>query len=299
MKPRRAWVVAAGFASVVACGRWIAPSSHARLVRAEAASIAVPDQDCLGCHADQADSLGHGVHRKVLGCQTCHGPGKQHIEEPPGHIVGAQKLRALGPSGQSEMCLDCHGSLLLPWTQGDHAAASLSCASCHADVVHFKVTEAVKPAADFRKQQGFCQQCHALDTLGFRQIFHHPVPEAAMDCTSCHSVHGRLERTVALGTNGPGECARCHRRQAETHVFEHPAMRDGCLACHQAHGSPLRALLTEPGNTLCLKCHLEASFPVIEGVDHSTLLARGGACYDCHVDVHGSNTDPSLLGRLR
>lgn len=282
-----------------ACSRWIAPSEHARVLRAEAGEVVVDDHDCQPCHADQVESLSHGVHRRTLGCQTCHGPGKQHIDEPPGHIAGAEKLRALARSGQSEMCLGCHGSMLVGWTGSDHANASLSCVSCHADVVHFKLADAVRPAADYRRQQGFCQQCHGLDTLGFRQVFHHPVPESAMECSSCHAVHGKLERAIAFDSSGAGACGRCHRRQAEARVFQHAAMQEGCLGCHQAHGSPLRGLLTEPGNTLCLKCHLQAGFPVIENVDHTTMLARGAQCYDCHVEVHGSNTDPSLLGRLR
>ncbi len=118
-----------------------------------------------------------------------------------------------------------------------------------------------------------------------------------MDCTACHAVHGQRERGLALDQRDT--CGRCHRRQVENHVFQHAALREGCLTCHAAHGAPLRALLTEPANTLCLKCHLQAGFPVIEAVDHTAMLAGGAHCYDCHVEVHGSNTDPTLLGRLR
>ncbi len=283
--------------AAVACSRWIAPSQHARLVQAEANGPAVDDHDCLPCHGDQGDTLAHTVHRNALGCQTCHGPGQQHVADPSGHIVRGQSLRSLPPGAQAEMCLACHGKMALGWPGSDHASAALPCFACHADTVHFKPVQAVKAPVAFRRQQPFCGQCHGLDTLGFAQIFHHPVPETAMDCTACHDVHGKLDRRLAIGRDGA--CGRCHRRQVETRIFEHEAMRDGCLTCHQAHGSPLRALLTEPGNTLCLKCHLQAGFPVIEGVDHTTLLARGALCYDCHVEVHGSNTDPSLLGRLR
>jgi DmsE family decaheme c-type cytochrome len=291
-------LLGSGLAIGLACSHLAASSEHARLLAAEAGTVAVDDADCLMCHADQGEELSHTVHRKVLGCQQCHGPGKNHVEDPPGHIAGAKSLRALSPFAQSEMCLGCHGSLALAWNGSDHASASVPCARCHSDVVHFKPSEAVKPLVAFRKQQGFCQQCHGLDALGFQQVFHHPVPEGAMDCTSCHAVHGKLQNDmVAVDESGP--CGHCHRRQVEHRVFQHAALREGCLTCHQAHGSPLRALLTEPANTLCLKCHLQAGFPVIEDVDHTTMLAGGARCYDCHVEVHGSNTDPTLLGRLR
>lgn len=281
----------------IACGHFAAPSEHAKLLETEAGTTAGDDNDCLGCHPEQAERLAQTVHRKTLGCQKCHGPGRQHMDEPPGHIAGAEKLRTLSPAVRSEMCLGCHGKMTLAWQGSDHAAGGLACVGCHTDVVHFQTNGEVKPPLAFRKQPGFCQQCHGLDTLGFAQIFHHPVPEGAMDCTSCHAVHGKLDRDMGLAQGGA--CGHCHRRQVENRVFQHAALREGCLTCHQAHGSPLRGLLTEPGNTLCLKCHLEAGFPVIEGVDHTAMLAGGARCYDCHVEVHGSNTDPTLLGRLR
>ncbi len=289
----------AGVAVGLACSHLRRPSEHTQLILAEAGGTAADDNECLGCHGDQGETLSHTVHRKALGCQQCHGPGRQHVEDTTGHIVGADKLRALSMSARSEMCLTCHGSLTLAWNGSDHAGAGLSCLGCHSDVVHFKPGDEVKAKVAFRKQQGFCQQCHPVDTLGFAQVFHHPVPEGAMDCTSCHAVHGKLDRDLPIDQEQGGTCRHCHRRQIAPHVFAHPALRDGCQTCHRAHGSPLRALLTEPSNTLCLKCHIKAGFPVIEGTDHSAMLAGGARCYDCHLEVHGSNTDPSLLGRLR
>lgn len=292
------WMLALGVTAGLACSHWLEASEHTTVVRAQTAgAVAVDDQTCIECHPDPGERLSHTVHRKVLGCQHCHGPGSQHVADPPGHVVNAATLMAMPASAQSEMCLGCHGQKLLGWSSSEHAAAALPCFSCHSDVVHFKTAEQVQAPAAFRRQAGFCNQCHRTDTLGFQQIFRHPVPEGAMDCSDCHAVHGKLERGLTLDEGG--SCGHCHRRQVQPHVFQHEALREGCTTCHQAHGSPQRALLSEPANTVCLKCHFQAGFPVIEGVDHTTLLARGALCYDCHIDVHGSNTDPSLLGRLR
>lgn len=294
---RVAWLAVLGLAAGIACARWMAPAEHGRVVQAETGGTAVDDADCLPCHAEQGERMSHTVHRHKLGCQACHGPGSAHVADPSGHIVGAARLRALPAAAQSDMCLGCHGQMAMAWGGSEHASAALPCFSCHSDVVHFRPADAVQPPLAFRRQQGFCNQCHRLDTLGFQQIFHHPVPEGAMDCSDCHTVHARPERALTLDQDG--KCARCHRRQVNTYVFSHQAMREGCLTCHQAHGSALRSLLAEPANTVCMKCHFQAGFPVIEGVDHTNYLARGGLCYDCHTDVHGSNADPSLLGRLR
>ncbi len=289
-------LLAGGFG--VSCARWLGqPSEHTRLVRERAGATRVDDAACAACHPDAADRLDKTVHRKVLGCQRCHGPGGEHMAEPPQHIVGAAALRALPPYAQSQMCLDCHGALTMPWSNADHATADLTCVECHTDVVHFKPDTQTRARVAFRRQEGFCNQCHRADTLDFLQVFHHPVLEGAMDCTACHAVHGKLERGIVL--DRASACGRCHPRQVEPRVFEHPALREGCQTCHQPHGSPLRALMTEQGNTVCLKCHFQAGFPVIEGVDHTAYLSRGALCYDCHVEVHGSNTSPTFLGRLR
>jgi DmsE family decaheme c-type cytochrome len=282
----------------LSCAHWLGqPAEHTQLIAKQAGTSTVDDSACASCHADQADRLGKTVHRKALGCQRCHGPGGEHMADPPQHIAGATELRALPAFAQSQMCLGCHGALTLPWSHADHATAGLTCVECHTNVVHFQSTSQTRAPVAFRRQEGFCNQCHRADTLDFQQIFHHPVPEGAMDCGDCHAVHGKQERGFTLvGNSG---CGRCHRRQVEPRVFEHPALREGCQTCHQAHGSPLRALLTEQGNTVCLKCHFQSGFPIIEGSDHTTYLSGGALCYDCHVEVHGSNTDPTFVGRLR
>jgi predicted CXXCH cytochrome family protein len=94
-------------------------------------------------------------------------------------------------------------------------------------------------------------------------------------------------------------CAECHREQTKPHVFEHEAMRDGCMTCHQPHGSVNPKMLAERDNNLCLKCHAQTQSTTgeiyIGKEPHGANLALGG-CWSagCHTAVHGSNVNPHL-----
>ena len=141
---------------------------------------------------------------------------------------------------------------------------------------------------------------------------HHPVLEGKLNCTHCHDPHG----SDIMKAAGSGlamarlneSCAPCHREQAKPHVYEHAAMREGCITCHVPHGSINPKMLVERDSNLCLKCHAQTQGPgvpagqiVIGTVNHSVLgnapgfLSRG-ACWSagCHPAVHGSSVSPNL-----
>jgi predicted CXXCH cytochrome family protein len=96
-------------------------------------------------------------------------------------------------------------------------------------------------------------------------------------------------------------CSQCHREQSRPFVFEHPAMREGCVACHTPHGSITDKLLVERDVNLCLRCHAQNQSPLAPGrivigkEDHTDYL-KFGTCYSagCHTAVHGSNVSPKL-----
>jgi len=52
---------------------------------------------CLECHEDIQNQLFKGEH-KTIGCETCHGVGKEHSENPDAKLV------KIGDNG----CLRCH-----------------------------------------------------------------------------------------------------------------------------------------------------------------------------------------------
>jgi DmsE family decaheme c-type cytochrome len=141
---------------------------------------------------------------------------------------------------------------------------------------------------------------------------HHPVLEGKMSCSDCHNPHKgiaikgggtNIQQTLKAGGFaflGRNEtCFECHTQQRGPFVYEHEAVRQGCVVCHSPHGSVNQRLLNERNATLCLKCHFqeqkEPGHIFIGDVDHSSFLQQG-TCWSagCHEEPHGSNVTPLL-----
>ncbi|HVO30679.1 MAG TPA: cytochrome c3 family protein [bacterium] len=283
----------------VGCARWLhAGGELAALHNRDAEAQPIGDENCLDCHSTVGGFFETSIHKKVLGCETCHGNGEKHASDGPGHIANAADLRSMSAYGKSSMCTECHKDRRASWPESAHSKAGLACFECHTDAVHFTQETNVKPPSQFKDEPGrFCEQCHADDVAMANQPFRHPMGDGEVTCNDCHAVHGedafRMEKSAGAG------CVTCHADEASPKVFRHGGMDDGCVTCHSPHGSSNAALLKETGNGLCLSCHLEPGFPTIANVDHRDKLASGAHCLDCHVEIHGSNSDPSLLGRIR
>src|SRR5262245_28713368 len=77
----------------------------------------VGTETCKTCHEDQFNSFAHTSHSKladlgswkdkITGCESCHGPGKKHVEGDgdPTKIINFKNMSA---KETSETCLTCH-----------------------------------------------------------------------------------------------------------------------------------------------------------------------------------------------
>jgi predicted CXXCH cytochrome family protein len=102
-------------------------------------------------------------------------------------------------------------------------------------------------------------------------------------------------------------CAQCHRAETHPFVFEHPALREGCVACHSPHGSINAKMLVQRDYNLCLKCHTQTvsqgpgsivpAGHIFIGKEDHTMHLQHGTCWSsgCHTAVHGSNVNPYLF----
>ncbi len=214
----------------------------------------------------------------------------------------------------NQSCLLCHTNYVQQFSASAHArmhftpnakAGNSGCEACHGPgSKHIEVGGGRgKFILNPGKDATACFQCHLDTHAEFSLPQHHPVLEGRMNCVQCHDSHGADIMKPADGlalARLNQSCASCHREQSKPFVFEHEALREGCIICHSPHGSVNAKMLTEPDNNLCLKCHAQVQGApgqiFIGREEHSSKLRLGG-CWSagCHTAVHGSNFSPRHL----
>ena len=245
----------------------------------------------------------------LLSCSTT----THTIIAPPG-IPGAEFVG-------SEECATCHEAIVRDFRTATHArlkaqgenAKNIGCESCHGPgSLHVKSGGERGTIINPRKSPQTCFQCHMEVRAKFELPHHHPVLEGKISCADCHNVH-KGDAIKGGGTNLPQSlkgggmallsqnetCFQCHTAQRGPFVFEHEALREGCVSCHSPHGSVNQRMLTERNQTLCLKCHFQqqtvAGRIYIGDSDHTTRMPQG-TCWSagCHEAVHGSQVNAHL-----
>lgn len=207
---------------------------------------------CAACHPELNEVFHDSTHARLqfegdttefIGCESCHGPGSQHMATfgQPGTIVN--------PRRSPEACFQCH-----------------------------------------------------LDKHGEFQLPNsHPVLAGTVTCVDCHESHSG-DAIIGGGTqmnDANSTCLECHAAQQGPFVFEHEAVREGCVTCHSQHGSVNAKMLKSSSQTLCLSCHFQEQTVDgrlrIGGRDHTAYVSRG-TCWTagCHEAVHGSHVDSNL-----
>jgi predicted CXXCH cytochrome family protein len=210
-------------------------------------------------------------------------------------------------------CVDCHANYTRTFAASPHARIHVEtammpvgragCESCHGP--GSKHVAAGGGRGKFivnpEREPQACFTCHLEVHAEFNLPQHHPVREGKMNCVQCHDPHGFdiMKPAGGLGMARLNEqCAGCHREQSRRFVFEHEALREGCTACHQAHGSINNKMLLQPDPNLCLRCHAQTQRRgrLFIGDEDHTLSVSRGTCWSstCHTAVHGSNIDRIL-----
>lgn len=241
---------------------------------------------------------------------SCASPSGTVLALPPSAVPGATFVG-------NESCATCHDDITKTFHGNIHsrvhlgkteAGKSTSCESCHGPgskhVAAGGGTTFNRLIVNPGTVADACFRCHVDRHAEFRLPSHHPVLEGKMNCVDCHDPHGHDVMKPSGGRGGLARlnesCAACHREQSRHFVYEHEAMREGCTACHNPHGSVNQKLLIQRDSNLCLKCHAQNPGPagkvIIGKINHSPFLRQGScATAGCHSAVHGSNIHPKLL----
>lgn len=242
-------------------------------------------------------------------CESCHGPGKAHIESK-GDKTKILAFSRFEPRQTLDACLKCHTQQISRANirRSSHTTADVVCTSCHS--VHKPATNKQLLA---KPQTELCYSCHSNVRAQFSMPVKHRVNEGFMQCSDCHNPHGAdaaptrmasRPRMMQHGLQNEEPCLKCHTDKRGPFVFEHAAVRvDGCGSCHAPHGSMNARLLRRPQVfTLCLECHNGASsfgrqgdgIQITPG-NHSLTDPKYQNCTLCHSKIHGSNANGSFL----
>jgi hypothetical protein len=175
---------------------------------------------CVGCHSVGFDPATGEIEEHAVGCESCHGPGSEHIEKPgKTNIVNPKQLSR---ERSDEICASCHvrgksltGEFWFPigWKPGEKLADYLvpldkkEGESGH-DAIHRLWN---KWKSDREAQaRARCEVC------GIHQTMRPQTEQVSVDslCTRCHEYQDRIEQhTHHKSSTGIG-CIDCHEQKS-------------------------------------------------------------------------------------
>lgn len=279
---------------------WVASVSYASPVDDAApmpASTFVGSEECAGCHGEVEETLvgtphGSGFFTEIgtHGCETCHGPGSAHVEDPESNSMRVTDLSA---EEQSATCQSCHsGRSQFFWHGGEHQSRGLSCLTCHS--VHSPVAKQGQLKKATAMEQ--CFTCHKDVRAQTWKTSHHPIREGQLACNDCHNPHGSTTESMLREASVNDQCYTCHAEKRGPYLWEHPPVRESCTNCHEPHGSNHTRLKVAEVPYLCQRCHSNTRHPGtlydgsrIAGGDGESNRSTNRGCVNCHAAIHGSN----------
>jgi DmsE family decaheme c-type cytochrome len=196
----------------------------------------------------------------------------------------------------SIICAQCHSDEVKSFQRGPHAAweptgGDVSCLTCHGDATEHLSTPGSGTIFNFTDEDGAiaktqaCQSCHRESHPQFAASAH---AKAALDCTSCHTIHsGNRSRSLLPIEDVSETCRDCHADAfAKFELNERHRIKEGileCTSCHNPHESQPSVSLGGFKQAECFECHTDKQGPFV--YEHGSVLIEG--CTSCH-EPHGS-----------
>ena len=262
-------------------------------------------ETCKGCHDEAFNRFSHTKMGRLflkqprnslerLGCESCHGPGKDHVDQGGGgqgkdpKIITFAKNDRTPIEQRNQVCLTCHtqGARVF-WPGSPHEARDVACTNCHRVMADHSPKAQLARATEIET----CGTCHLERRAQQMRSSHMPLREGKMTCTSCHNPHGTVTPALLKESSPNDNCYACHTEKRGPFLWEHAPVPESCVNCHDPHGSNHEKMLKVAKPRLCQQCHIETRHPTNPyGRDAASLkFVLGRQCASCHVNIHGSN----------
>lgn len=276
--------------------KWVASRHAAAWASLQASGSAAPA--CEGCHtvSERGNALASAAGYSVVPngsfhdvqCESCHGPGLEHITAPELYLPSASIAAG---TDLTNGCGECHGAAgnpsLIDWSDSHHASPSSfaadrdDCAECHEGKA--ALLDKFGETADYLEKS---------DTTTLMPI----------TCAVCHDPHGsehdkQLRASITEGSLNH-LCVRCHNRRAEPPDSRGPHAAQGPLVLGLDVGwiaptfntslakTSTHALATE-NERICVTCHVVAFDDGSADIHSTGHTFRAAAC----LDASGSPTE--------
>ena len=257
---------------------------------------------CLDCHKKEAAVFQQTMMGQVftrhprldsekLGCEGCHGPGKEHAEsggDQLGKLVSFSKKSKTPVSQRNAICLQCHEKTARTLWQGStHESRNVACTDCHNAMHAYSERGALaKPTV-----MQTCGNCHKQKVAQLTRFSHMPIVDGKIECSSCHNPHGSPNEKLLLASSVNETCFGCHAEKRGPFLYEHAPVVENCANCHEPHGSNKEKLLKVSRPRLCQQCHPTAhGSTTAKPADAAAVrFVYNKGCVNCHLNLHGSN----------
>lgn len=279
------------------------------------------NQSCQQCHATNVrprvdtDRCDTHVGELGIGCESCHGPGAEHVaanqnpvrryrqrEAAAGDPTIVQPQRLSRPRS-AQVCGQCHSVNVLREAHVDrwreHGLVYRSGADLDDSTLVVDASDQAAPdlARSLRRNPGFFRSAFWSDGEvrisgrefnGLRRspCYTHGQGDRQLDCSSCHEMHRAADTDAAAWLDDqllPGKrtneaCTQCH-----------PALQEpAALVAHTHHAA-------ESPGSLCYNCHMpHTTFGLMKAMRSHTITSpsvaaelatgRPNACNLCHLD---------------
>ncbi len=227
---------------------------------------------CFGCHVSQfatrydfaKDSYHTTWAEPGINCETCHGPGDEHVRvcqaaptnQPPKDLK-IISTKVMTPAQRNDLCAPCHARLSPltgTFTPGDRFFD-------HFDLVGLEHQDFYPDGRDLG--ENYTMTGWMLSPCA---------KEGKLDCVHCHTSSGRYRFS---GVDANKACIACHEAR----------VKEGSVHTHHEPGSK---------GSECVSCHMPTtSFANMRRSDHSmrppmpeSAIAFGStlSCLNCHPD---------------